>query len=419
LKITLKKDGLPHGTPVVTGASGYYEFTGLDNGNYSLDISSAHPSGQWQTWGGVNNTDALIVLNHINNVTQLAVNPPVIRVAASVKVPHPGIATNDYTAIRQAAKFPATGYTYFDIPKWVFSGTTTTTGLTNISVGCANVTRDIRGLCSGDVNGSYVPANGYKMAEPALELVNVGNLPVTNEITFPVRLAEAHGSASVQGQQIGAITLLLNYNPSQIEITGVEMPENSGVEPWFETRDGVLYIGWMSTNPVKIGNEEPLLLIHARLTDAYQISNLKSEISNLRFENRDLKSDIRFALNDNELSELADAEGNVISDVKLTMPTGADGKTVKWQNGKEDGVSVYPNPAKEVVYLQVASDNEGVLGVEIFNMLGKCVLKSESLAVVAGLNTKSFDVSMLPCGAYMMKVTMNDRTESRKVIVNR
>jgi hypothetical protein len=155
------------------------------------------------------------------------------------------------------------------------------------------------------------------------------------------------------------------------------------------------------------------------LTEAYQISNLKSESSKLRFENRDLKSEIGFALNDNPLSELADGDGNVISGVKLTIPTGASGKTVKWQNGKEEVVSVYPNPAKEVVYLQVVSENESMLSVEIYNMLGKCVLKSESLPVFAGLNTKSFDVSMLPCGAYMMKVTMNDRTESRKVIVNR
>jgi hypothetical protein len=47
------------------------------------------------------------------------------------------------------------------------------------------------------------------------------------------------------------------------------------------------------------------------------------------------------------------------------------------------------------------------------------VLKPEHVSVVSGLNTRSFDVGVLPCGAYMMKVTMGDMTEIRKVIVNR
>jgi hypothetical protein len=34
--------------------------------------------------------------------------------------------------------------------------------------------------------------------------------------------------------ELGAITLMLDYDPAQIEITGVSMPENGGVEPWFK-----------------------------------------------------------------------------------------------------------------------------------------------------------------------------------------
>ena len=122
LKITLKKDGSPFGTPVTTGNNGYYEFTGLEQGNYGIEVSSAHPSGQWQTWGGVNNTDYLLVARHIAGTQFLPVNPPVVQVTASTKLPHPTINSADALAIRQAAKFPTTGYSYFDIPKWVFSG---------------------------------------------------------------------------------------------------------------------------------------------------------------------------------------------------------------------------------------------------------------------------------------------------------
>jgi hypothetical protein len=271
LKITLKKDNVFQSS-MVTSATGFIDFGSLVNGNYSLEVSSAHPSGQWHIWGGVNNTDALIVLNHINNVAPLAINPPVVRVTASVKAPHPAINTIDYNAIRMAAKSPGSGYTYFDIPKWVFSGTTTTTELTGITLNCSSITRDIRGLCAGDVNGAYVPVSGYKTADPGLALVNRGLLPVTDEIIFPVRAEETHCRASLP-KEIGAITLFLNYDPSNIAITGVEIPGHDGEQPSFETKDGVLYIGWVSTKPIRVEQEGTVLLIHARLTEAFRISH--------------------------------------------------------------------------------------------------------------------------------------------------
>jgi hypothetical protein len=72
-----------------------------------------------------------------------------------------------------------------------------------------------------------------------------------------------------------------------------------------------------------------------------------------------------------------------------------------------------------VVYLQVVAETDKMLEVEFFNLPGKSVLKPETVSVVPGLNTKSFDVGMLPCGAYLMKITMGDLMEIRKIIVNR
>jgi hypothetical protein len=200
---------------------------------------------------------------------------------------------------------------------------------------------------------------------------------------------------------------------------GLEMPDNGGEEPWFEVRDGVLYIGWMSTNPVRMENEGILLLIHARLTDAFQISNLKSEISNLRFENRDLKSEISFALNDSPLSELAAPDGNVISDVKLTMPTGENGKTVNWQNGKMEVVSVYPNPTKESLNIEILSESDGLVGLELVNVQGITAMKIPRILVQAGWNREKINISGMAPGVYMLKVTCGEMMEVRKVVVNR
>jgi len=48
----------------ITGTTGYYQFTGLTNGTYSIEVASASPGGIWQTWSGVNNTDYLLVTNN-------------------------------------------------------------------------------------------------------------------------------------------------------------------------------------------------------------------------------------------------------------------------------------------------------------------------------------------------------------------
>jgi hypothetical protein len=217
---------------VVTTSAGYYEFSNLTNGIFSLKVKSASPTGLWQTWGGVNNTDYMLALRHATVGPPLKENPPVVRVSGDVKSPKtpPEITTVDAEAIRFAAKYGwgPVNKPYFDIPKWVFSGVNADTRIDSIVMTCGNLIRDIRGLCAGDVNGSYLPPNGYKMAEPSLELVNCGTLPITPEITFPVRVE--------RDMELGAITLMLDYDPALIEITGVTMPEDGGVEPWFEVQ---------------------------------------------------------------------------------------------------------------------------------------------------------------------------------------
>jgi autotransporter-associated beta strand protein len=393
LKIILKK--LVSGNMVAvdsmaTNNAGFYDFGGLTNAQYMLQVKSSHPGGQWQTWGGVNNTDALIVQNHINGVTPLVVNPQVVRVTASVKTPHPAINTLDYNAIRQAAK---SGWGSFDIPKWVFSGLDNSTRIDTITLACASLTREIRGLCAGDVNGTYVPVNGYKMAEPGLELVTLGTIPVAQEIVFPIR--------SNRDIKLGAITLYLNYNPSLIGITGVEMVENGGEQPVFETKEGVLYIGWMSTNPVTIKENGSMLLIRAKVISS------------------PLKENIRFTLNDNPLSELADADGKVLSNARLNIPDAVkDGKLVSWQVGKIGSVvNVYPNPASVVLNVEYQMGLDGEVRGLIYNTQGEVVSKVEFGFQEAGLHKETIDLDCLAPGVYTLKMMMGDKTVVKKVVV--
>jgi hypothetical protein len=278
------------------------------------------------------------------------------------------------------------------------------------------VTRDIRGLCAGDVNGTYVPVTGYKTAEPGLSLVNRGMLPVSDEIVFPVRALETHGSASLP-TTIGAITLFMDYDPLKIAITGVEIPGYNGEQPSFETRNGVLYIGWVSTESIRVEHEGTLLLIHARLTEEFRISHFDPDDLNVKREMRNVKCKINFTLNENPLSELADSEGNVIGGLKLSIPdAGENSEIVKWRDSE---IHVYPNPARDVITIEILTDRDGLASIELVNMQGISVLKNPQIMMQAGLNREKINSSGLMPGVYMLKFSYGEVTTFRKIIVRR
>ena len=72
-------------------------------------------------------------------------------------------------------------------------------------------------------------------------------------------------------------------------------------------------------------------------------------------------------------------------------------------------VSVYPNPANEFVTI---STLEKIDRVEVFNLLGKQVIKTSTL------NNNILDVSSLSKGVYLMKLTSGNSVATRKFIKN-
>ena len=421
LKITLWKNGAVQGTPVITSTTGYYEFTGLVNGTYNLQVTSAAPGGAWQTWNGVNNTDYLLVAKHAAGTALLADTPPVVRIAASVKLPHPLINTVDADAIRKAGTFGWGTPAWFDIPKWVFSGVDQANRIDTFSLACANLTRDIRGLCAGDVNGTYVPVNGVKAAgdgvfgetlhATSLKILNRGVIPVTREMVFPIR--------ADRQMQLGAITMMLDFDPSLIEITRVEMPDNGEVDPWFNVQQmqdagygirderGVLSIGWMSLNPLIFESGQTVLMIHARLvTDP--ASRILEKVSH-----------IRFTLQEDPMNELADGDGKVIDDGVLIMPDASSGSEItKLRNSLKGMVCVYPNPASNFLHLDYVTGNSGTFTAEIITLQGVSVKQSE-MKCNEGPNKIMIDIRDLPIGAYILKMNSGDWSEVRKIVINR
>jgi hypothetical protein len=218
--------------------------------------------------------------------------------------------------------------------------------------------------------------------------------------------------------ELGAITLMLDYDASLIQITGVEMPENGGVEPWFQVQGSkfkvgdtpnlepgtlnILHIGWASLNPINVSHDETVLLIHARP------SSLVLRPSSLV---------LRFTLNESPLSELADGNGNVIDGAKLSVAdAGASGKTVKWQNGN---VVCYPNPANATLNLELETPSAKTLNLELVNLQGLTVIMYEPRIVGPGWHKEQMDLRGLAPGVYFLKINTGDNEIVKKVIIRR
>jgi hypothetical protein len=236
------------------------------------------------------------------------------------------------------------------------------------------------------------------MAEPSLELVNRGTLPITRNITFPVR--------AERDMELGAITLMLDFDAAQIEITGVEMPDNGGEEPYFVVRRSsfVLDIGWMSLNPINVQEGQTVLMIRAKV------------------KSTKYGEPIRFTLNDDPISELADGVGNVLYDARLSVAD-AGFKVQGSRLEGEAGVVVYPNPAKDVLNVEFVVggyvEKQNFASLQLMTMQGIVIAKQEVPDVKAGLNKTTMDLRNLPNGAYILNVNCGDHKEVRKVIVNR
>ena len=71
-------------------------------------------------------------------------------------------------------------------------------------------------------------------------------------------------------------------------------------------------------------------------------------------------------------------------------------------------ISIYPNPTSS--YVNVSGDN--LNRVEVFDMMGKMVWNKS-----CSENELSVDVHNWPAGTYMVRVTAQGNTTTRKVVV--
>ncbi len=102
-----------------------------------------------------------------------------------------------------------------------------------------------------------------------------------------------------------------------------------------------------------------------------------------------------------------------ISDTKLIYIDGLTGQ----QSIFENGIRIYPNPADDILTLNVAGAEISAYTLEIFDMHGNRVYECENLNQHPG-NTFHLETDHFKPGVYMVKIQSSSRTWIRKLIIS-
>ncbi len=190
-----------------TGTNGEYTFTGLQDGIYSLTATTA------KTPGGINSLDALEALKHYTEFITLTG----LRFLAADVNGNGYINSSDALVI--AKRYTELILT-FPIGNWVFEEPTFTLSGSPVVV-------NFKGLCTGDVNGSYVPPiNCFK---------------VCGDILFDDRDGKAYATVQIGSQCWMRDNLNIG---SYIESTVASSPHSNG------SNNGIIEKYCLDNNPL-------------------------------------------------------------------------------------------------------------------------------------------------------------------------
>ena len=211
---------------------------------------------------------------------------------------------------------------------------------------------------------------------------------------------------------------LMNIRTKKSKSVQSRKPGGYGEPPFFSTYSDYRLIDFITTDSIYA---------------AYIVRNSFEDYNdaNIEFTNFNINGDTNFTFKinyDNGIFKQiqgvkATKDGGVIiaaysddDDAWLIKfkPTGLISLT-NVETGERETIKVYPNPAKDYVYVDIECTNFKKSEIELFDMQGKFVKK-------ANLNSKKenrVDVSNLNSGAYTYNVMLNIKTISGKVIIGK
>ncbi len=88
------------------------------------------------------------------------------------------------------------------------------------------------------------------------------------------------------------------------------------------------------------------------------------------------------------------------------------------ENGFNNNVKIYPNPANDHFSIEILNTTEEKYQLSIYNQMGQNILKEE-FSTAININIKKIDISSLPAGLYFIKINNNKGVNFSKGIIKR
>ena len=350
---------------------GYYAFTGLTPGNYHLRASF---NGEWN---GNNATDALIIqMNVLGDYPLAFLKDSVANVNGSF---NPRVSALDALYVKLRTVGSISSYPAGD---WKLTDTTVVFNGTVLPV-------NLKALCVGDVNASYVP-DGLKQA-PLLYIEQDGL--ETAAVGEPFNLELRSGSDA----GLGAMTLYLGYDNDRFEVMAVESNLD---ELKYTIGNGKISIAWADTKPLAVKSSQAIFSFKIK---AKQNIPLPEQIFSLR-----------------PASEFADIYASPFSNFELRMASVVT-------PGKTDGITLlnYPNPFRNNTTIAYSLPKEGHVKLTISNLYGQTIKTLEDKTASMGSHSVFVDPAELniPAGIYIYKLCFEAdnmaETKTNKMVFTR
>ena len=355
---------LKHGATVidstVTGANGLYQFNSLSAGTYSVTASFSGPV------GSINATDA-------NLVQQEAVyheEGPLagLRLGASL-VRGIGIYPTSFDAQLIMQRFVG-WITTFPAGDWIFE---------NVAVNLTtNGVQDLKGLCYGDVNGSFYPTGAKELSFLSAVDDGVITVPVNESFTYEIR--------SNAVADLGAMSLVMNYDQTRFNVEEVVASLN-GMES--KIADGQVRVAWSNTKALSLNADAPVISLQVT---AKETMTQPEQI---------------FTIGDG--SEFADQSGIRINNFDLKMAS-----VVTPENATSFFMYNYPNPFRNMTEIVYSIPEDGKVTLVMTNMYGQTIRTLVDEAKAAGTYKVKVDASdgYLTPGVYLYRIEVDGTTNS-------
>ena len=230
---------------------------------------------------------------------------------------------------------------------------------------------------SGDVSFSYLSTGTYSVT------MTVDRLGCISSVTKTITITDV----GCNGVPVISYIFYLNENSPNGQLVGAV----TAIDP---EGDPLIYS-----------------IISGNINNAFTIDGSSGNITVNSSEELDFETTPVFNL----VVEANDGQGGV-SMVSITINLNDIDEDVLGIDGPDNQIMVYPNPAQEVLFIELNKNIIGDLDIQLYSLSGSLVL--EEIGTRAGANqTMVLDISKAKSGIYILKIRSKFETVTRNILI--